>query len=261
MLSTDYVPGAPNWVDLGTTDIDAAAAFYGAVFGWQFQSAGPEAGGYGFFTLNGKMVAAGGPLGEQGAAPSWTVYFNTPDAVATAEAVRKAGGSVRVEPTDVFTAGRMAQFTDPDGAAFAVWQPGDTPGLETVNDPGTLCWTEVYPRDVAEAKSFYQATFGWETEDMPMGDFTYTVVKPEGGGEQSSQGGIMAITPDMAAGGVTPTWRVYFEVADCDAAVAASTSHGGSVAVPATDIPGVGRFATLVDPAGAAFAVIKSSAP
>jgi len=260
MLSTDYVPGAPNWVDLGTPDIDAAAAFYGAVFGWQFQSAGPDAGGYGMFTLDGKTVAAGGPLTEQGAAPSWTVYFHTADADATAEAVTKAGGSVTVAPMDVFTAGRMAQFADPEGASFAVWQPGDVRGLDAVNDPCTLCWTELYPGDVAGAKSFYQATFGWVTEDMPMGDFTYTVIKPATGGEESSQGGFMPLTPEMAAGGGTTCWRVYFEVADCDATVGMATQQGGSVLVPAMDIPGVGRFAMLVDPAGAVFAVITSSA-
>jgi uncharacterized protein len=259
MLSTDYVPGAPNWVDLGTPDVDAAAAFYGAVFGWQFQSAGPEAGGYGMLTLNGKTVAGCGPLTEQGAAPSWTVYFHTQDADTTAEAVRKAGGTVRMEPMAVMTAGRMAQFTDPDGAMFAVWQPQDFKGMDAVNDPGTVCWTELNAGDAAEARSFYETTFGWVTEDMPMGDFTYTVIKPAGGGEQSSQGGIMPLSPDMAAAGVTPSWRVYFEVADCDATVAMATRHGGSVAVPAMDIPGVGRFAILTDPAGAAFAVIKSS--
>jgi uncharacterized protein len=48
MLTTDYASGAPNWLDLGCPDTAAAAAFYGAVFGWDFQSAGPEAGGYGF---------------------------------------------------------------------------------------------------------------------------------------------------------------------------------------------------------------------
>jgi len=53
---------------------------------------------------------------------------------------------------------------------------------------------------------------------------------------------------------------VYFEVADCDATVAAAAQHGGSVIVPATDIPGVGRFAMLIDPPGAVFAVITSSA-
>lgn len=260
MLSTDYVPGAPNWVDLGTPDVDAAAAFYGAVFGWEFQSAGPDAGGYGMFTLNGKTVAAGGPLGEPGGTPSWTIYFNTPDADATAEAVRKAGGSVQMDPMDVFTAGRMAQFADAQGATFAVWQPGETTGLEAVNDPGTLCWTEVYPSDVAAAKSFYAAALGWQTEDMPMGEFTYTVIKPAGGGADSGQGGMMPLALDMASAGMRTAWQVYFEVADCDAAVATAEQRGGTVASPATDIPGVGRFAALIDPAGASFSVITSSA-
>lgn len=43
MLTTHYVPGAPNWLDLGAPDVDAAAAYYAAVFGWTFQSAGPRA--------------------------------------------------------------------------------------------------------------------------------------------------------------------------------------------------------------------------
>ena len=108
MLTTEYVPGAPNWVDLGTPDIDAAAAFYGALFGWEFQSAGPDAGGYGMFTLDGKTVAALGPLGEEGAASAWTLYFQTADADATAKAVEQAGGTVRFGPFDVFTEGRRA---------------------------------------------------------------------------------------------------------------------------------------------------------
>ena len=259
MLSTNFVPGAPNWVDLGTPDVDAAAAFYAAVFGWEFQSAGPDAGGYGLFRLDGKTVAAAGPLMGEGALPSWTIYFATQDANATADAVKRAGGVVRADPFDVFTQGRMAQFTDPGGALFAVWQPGETKGLDAVNDPGTLCWTELHTTDPAGAMPFYQAVFGWVTQDMPMGEFTYTVIRPAGGDENSSQGGIMPLSPDMAAAGVTPSWRVYFEVADCDAAVATATRQGGSVAVPAMDIPGVGRFAILTDPAGAAFAVIKSS--
>ena len=252
MLSTNYVPGAPNWVDLGTPDVDAAAAFYGAVFGWEFQSAGPEAGGYGMLTLGGKAVAAVGPLTEEGAAPSWTLYFQTPDANATAEAVKQAGGAVRAEPFDVFTHGRMAQFTDPAGALFAVWQPGDTKGLGAVNDPGTLCWTELHTTDPAAAKSFYQSVFGWVTEDVPMGGFDYTLVRPAGGGEDSSQGGIMPLSPEMAAAGMSTRWRPYFEVADCDAVVAKAAERGGTVTVPAEDVPGVGRMASLADPAGGA---------
>jgi uncharacterized protein len=258
MLSTNFVDGAPVWVDLGATDVAKAADFYGSVFGWTFESAGPDAGGYGAFTKDGKAVAAVGPLTEAGAAPSWTLYFRTSDADASANAVRKAGGTVRVEPADVMKEGRFAQFTDPAGAMFAVWQPGDTKGLDAVNDPGTLCWTELTTPDVAGAKSFYSDVLGWETDDQPMGEFTYTVVKPAGGDENSSQGGMMPLSPEMAAGGARTRWQPYFEVADCDAAAAAVTAHGGTVVVPANDIPGVGRFAIALDPDGAQFAVIAS---
>ncbi len=258
MLSTSFVDGAPVWVDLGAPDVAEAAEFYGAVFGWKFESAGPEAGGYGMFTHNGKTVAAAGTLTEPGAAPSWTLYFRTSDADAIAGAVRKAGGTVRTEPADVMSEGRFAQFTDPAGAMFAVWQPGNTKGLDAVTDPGTLCWTERTTPDVAGAKSFYADVLGWETDDQPMGEFTYTVIRPAGGRENSGQGGIMPLSPEMAAAGATTRWQLYFEVADCDAAAAAVTANGGTVVVPASDVPGVGRFAVALDPDGAPFAVIAS---
>ena len=258
MLSSNFVDGAPVWLDLGVPDVARAAEFYGSVFGWKFESAGPDAGGYGMFTQDGKTVAAAGPLTEQGAAPSWTLYFRTSDADSTAGAVKIAGGIVRAGPADVMSEGRFAQIADPAAAEFGIWQPGDTKGLGAVNDPGTLCWTELTTPDVAAAKSFYSDVLGWQTDDQPMGEFTYTVIRPAGGDENSSQGGIMPLSPEMAAAGATTRWQPYFEVADCDAATAAVTASGGTVVVPASDVPGVGRFAVALDPDGAQFAVIAS---
>src|SRR5258708_2945842 len=203
MLSTNFVDGAPGRGDLGAPDRARAGEFYGWVFGWKFESAGPDAGGYGMFTHDGKAVAAAGPLTEQGAAPSWTLYFRTSDADATAGAVRKAGGTVRAEPAEVMSEGRFAQFTDPAGAMFAVLPPGDTKGLGAVNDPGTLCWTELTTPDVAGARSFYSDVLGWGTDDQPLGEFTYTLIKPAGGAETSGQGCIMPPSPAMAAAGPT----------------------------------------------------------
>src|SRR5919199_2079980 len=115
---------------IGAPDTDAAAAFYNGVFGWDFQSAGPNAGGYGFLQKSGRTVAGLGPLSEEGARPAWTVYFQTPDADATAKAVEQGGGTVRVAPFDVMEAGRMAALTDPQGAQFSIWQPAAIKGLE-----------------------------------------------------------------------------------------------------------------------------------
>ncbi|TJZ44022.1 VOC family protein [Streptomyces piniterrae] len=260
MLTTHYVPGTPNWIDLGARDIDATVAFYTTVFGWTFQSAGPDAGGYGFFQLDGKTVGAVGPCTEEGANPAWTAYFHTPDADATLKSVEQAGGSVRVPPMDVFTAGRLAGFTDPTGAEFAVWQPGDVKGLEAVMEPDTLCWTELYTTDAAAAKDFYHSVFSWNYQDMQMGgDLVYSVVSSPGGGkgDDTGQGGIMQLQEAHLAAGSTSEWHPYFGVTDCDATFAKATENGATTLIPPMDAPGVGRLAMLNDPEGATFALIK----
>ncbi|WP_310718534.1 VOC family protein [Streptomyces lydicus] len=260
MLTTDYVPGTPNWLDLGAPDVDAAVAFYSAVFGWRFSSAGPEAGGYGFFQLDGRTVAAVGPLTEEGAKPAWTVYFHTADADATTKTVEQAGGSVRVPPSEVFTAGRFAAFTDPAGGEFAVWQPGDVAGLEAVMEPNALCWTELYTTDADTAREFYRSVFSWSYQDMPMGPgMVYSVASAPGGGkgDDTGHGGVMQLQKEHLAAGSASEWHPYFGVSDCDATFNAAVDHGATVLIPPTDAPGVGRLAMVKDPAGAPFALIK----
>ncbi|MFF1870860.1 VOC family protein [Kitasatospora herbaricolor] len=261
MLTTDYVPGSPNWLDLGSPDTAASAAFYGDLLGWAFASAGPAAGGYGFFQQDGRTVAALGPLTEEGATSAWTIYFRTTDADRTTAAVERAGGKVRFAPFDVFTNGRMAGYTDPTGADFAVWQPHDTVGLDAVNDPGTLCWTECYSTDAEAGKAFYRAVFDWQEQDVPFGDVTYTVLTPAGGGTDDGQGGIMQLGPEQTAAGTTSHWLPYFEVLDPDACTATAERLGATVRIPPTDFHGVGRLAQIVDPHGAVLAVIRSAQP
>jgi predicted enzyme related to lactoylglutathione lyase len=260
MLTTNFVPGSPNWIDVGSPDTDASVAFYTGLFGWTFESAGPEAGGYGMFLLSGKTVAGVGPLTEEGAGAAWTSYFNTPDADLTAKTVEQAGGEIRIAPTDVMSQGRMARFTDPQGGEFAVWQPGETKGLGVVNDPGSLCWSELHTTDAGAARTFYHAVFGWESKDMPIpGGMTYTVLSTAGGGEDASFGGMMQLQEEQIAARAKTHWLPYFEVTDPDAVVEKTRATGGGVRMPAVDMEGVGRMAALTDPFGAAFSVIKSA--
>lgn len=260
MITTDFVPGSPCWLDLGAPDIDAATAFYRAVFDWDIQPFDPDAGEYSLCRLNGRMVAAIGPLTEEGARPAWTIYFSTPDAEASARAVERLGGTVRAAPFDIEGDGRIGQFSDSQGGQFAVWQPGTFTGLEAVDEPGTLCWVEYHGTDLAAAKKFYGALFGWATTDMPLpGDAsaTYSMVTPAGLGEERMHGGMMRLSPEELPGG-RPYWHPVFEVADCDATVARVTGNGGSVLMAPEDAEGVGRLAVCLDPAGADFVVLTS---
>ncbi|MFB9365371.1 VOC family protein [Kitasatospora albolonga] len=258
MLSTDFRTGSPNWLDLGSPDTAAAAAFYGAVFGWSFESAGYEAGGYGFFRHDGRTVAALGPLTEEGAHSAWTVYFHTPDADGTAKAVEQAGGTVRVSPDDIPGAGRLAAFTDPAGGQFAVWQPGGIAGLEATTVPGSFCWAELHTPDPTGARGFYGALFGWRYEQVEVPGMTYTVLSTAEGEDQqrASFGGIAPAQPGHDEAG----WLPYFEVTDPDATIERATAHGGAVLLPGMDAPGIGRMAWLTDPFGARFAIIRSEA-
>lgn len=258
MISTSFTAGAPSWLDLGSTDVDRSTAFYTGLFGWQAVSAGPDYGGYGFFELDGRSIGGYGPLMEPGAtAGAWTPYFGTTDAEATAKSVEQAGGTVRSAPADVMTFGRMAQFSDPAGGKFAVWQPGETNGFDVANVPGSLSWVELHTTGGPAALAFYRSVLNWDVEDQEIGGGTvYHVLRAAGSDSSEAFGGIMAMDDIPAV-----LWRPYFEVADCDAVVARATELGGTVLTAAQTMPGIGRMAELVDPLGARFSVITGEPP
>ncbi len=258
MITTDFVPGSPCWLDLGAPDVPAAAAFYGAVFGWEAESFGDEAGGYSLLRLDGKVVAAVGRLTEEGARSAWMIYFHTDDVDATVKTVEQAGGAVRSSPDGEDGWGRLAQLTDPQGAQFAVWQPGTFKGFEKADEPGSLGWVELYTTDATAAQNFYATVFGWTKQDMPMpgGGGTYTMLTPAGCGQERMHGGLMADPEMFASADSHPYWHPVFGTADCDATVALVKKHGGTVSMGPEDAEGVGRLAVCNDPAGAEFVVL-----
>ncbi|WP_030745440.1 VOC family protein [Streptomyces sp. NRRL S-31] len=261
MLTTRFVDGAPNWIDVGSPDLDGAAAFYGALFGWRFRSAGPDADGYGFFRLDGKTVAGGMPTGPGQGPPAWTVYFRSQDARATAEAAEQAHGRVLSQPLDVRGEGHMAILADQAGVPFGIWQPGRTTGVEAAGEPGALCWVELYTPDIAAAAAFYHKVLGLETSAVPFPAGTYTGVNPAGAGDDALFGGMVPLADAPAEAEAGPYWLPYFEVRDTDAVVERAERLGATVRMPATTVEGVGRTARLADPYGARFAVITSEPP
>jgi len=252
MEKTSYAAGTPCWVDIGTADVDAARAFYSAVFGWDIPPGDEEFGGYTMASLGGKLICGFGPQQNPGP-PYWTTYVAVADVADAAAKVTAAGGQVLAPPMEVATAGQMAVFMDTQGAAFAVWQAGEHIGSQLVNEPGALCWNELNARDTDQALAFYPQVFGWVPRTSTDGPFPYTEWQLDG----ESIAAMMPMAPQVPAE-VPSFWMTYFAVADTDATLAKITELGGAVMMPPMDIP-VGRFAVVADPAGAAFAVIALS--
>ena len=158
-------PGVPNWVDLGTADLEDAKRFYTTLFDWTAEVSGDEYGGYTTFYLDGRAVAGAGPLFGEGQPTAWSTYIATEDADVIAGRVEAAGGKVLVAPFDVGDQGRMAAFLDQAGAPFSVWEPGTMAGAELSGVPGSLAWNELTTRDVDGSAAFYGAVFGWQWRD------------------------------------------------------------------------------------------------
>jgi len=253
---TPWPDGTPCWVDLGTSDIQKAVAFYSGQFGWDVQQGGPEVGGYSMARLDGRNVAGIGPItGPPGTPSAWAAYFASSDADATAERITKAGGQVVMGPMDVMDVGRMLVATDVTGATFGVWQARNHTGVQVANVPGAFTWCEHMSRDFEGAKAFYAAVFGYEYGDMSSAGFSYATLLING---QQVVGGIGATPAD--AGDAHPAyWSVYFGTANTDKSVEQATSHGGRVIRPATDSP-YGRMAVVADNQGAVFSLISTPA-
>ena len=251
-----YAAGEFCWIELGTSDLEAATAYYTTLFGWTIedQPAG-EDGTYRTCRAEGKKVLGlfelidGPPISD---APDWITYVCVDDADQSAKAAEALGGSIVVAPLDVADQGRMAVIQDPTGARIGLWQPGTNFGAELTNDPGSLTWAELQTKDPEAARAFYSDLFGWDSETQDMGGTIYTSFK--------IGDGYVAGCVEMPQGEKEkPAWLVYLETEDVDALIAKSDELGGGTVVPAQDVPEVGRFAILQDPQGANFGVLKSA--
>jgi predicted enzyme related to lactoylglutathione lyase len=263
-------------VDTTQPDPAAAVEFYGGLFGWELEDTMPPdaPGRYFIARLGGGDVAAiSSPMGEAPPRATWNTYVWVESADESAERVRAAGGQVLSEPFDVMEAGRMAVFTDPEGAVFSVWQAKQHRGAAVVNEGGSLNFNNLNTRDPEGAKAFYGAVFGWdvltldggfEMWSLPgYGDFLEELNPGmrEGMAELSAPKGfenvVASLNPIPADQADTPPhWGVTFGADDADAIAAKARELGGSVLVDPFDAPWV-RMTVIADPQGATFTASK----
>lgn len=244
-----YAEGVPCWVDLATTDVEAATNFYAKLFGWRFEEPASDSVPY-WMAYRRDLAAAGvGPTQDGRPFSVWSTYFAVDDADTTTGRIENAGGQIVMGPLQVLDAGRMTIAADPTGAAFGIWQSGQHKGASIVNEHGALNWNELQTDDVDMALTFYEAVFG----------YTHRVTEGTGGpyillsvGDREIAGVMAPPAPD-----IPNNWGVYFAVDDAAAARRTAQEAGGSALTDTVEVPDVGTFAVLADPTGAVFTVIQ----
>lgn len=263
-----FAEGKPCWAVAMLPDVAAGRRFYGELFGWTFGEPEPEDARHGYTEafLDDSPVAGlvGKPDGRMPTA--WGLYLATEDIVAAAAKVRDAGGQIIAPPFPVGETGITAVVADPGGAAFQLWQgrqlwqDREPAGYERTGAPGGYGWSELYTRDPEEADAFYTTVFGYGTRDLTdaVGD-DFVVWTPEGDPVDDDHAVLgRGRVADRYPEPMPPHFLLYFEVADCDAAVDTATALGARVLRDPEGSP-YGRNAVLVDDQGAAFAVIASA--
>jgi len=122
-----------------------------------------------------------------------------------------------------------------------------------VDSHGRFIWYELMTTDVEIAKTFYANVMGWGARNASTPGSAYSLFITG----ESPVAGLVKASEEARRKGAAPHWMGYVEVDDVDAVVDRIKRAGGAVHVPATDIPGVSRFAVVADPQMAAFALVK----
>ncbi|WP_405998054.1 VOC family protein [Streptomyces sp. NBC_00829] len=252
--ATRHTPGTPSWVSLMVHGLDATQTFYGELFGWEFSPGPLQLGPYVRALIEGKEVAGIGRLPADRHLPiAWTPYLATDDADRTVEVIRSCGGTVGVGPLDADDAGRLAVVTDPAGAVFGIWQMSAHSGTAVYGTHGTPVWNELLTAETSSVGKFYQAVFGYETEAVVSTTVDHVTLKLEGRPVASLHGVGHALPRDRGT-----HWMTYFEVEDTDEAAERVTELGGHV-LKAPHKGTSGRLATVADPEGAVFTIVRSA--
>lgn len=260
METTRHAAGTHCWLELATSDLAAAKAFYAEVLGFGYLEVpmpGEAAGVYTMVTVGEGQQAGAHVLGPEETAaqipPHWMLYTAVEDVDAAAAKATALGGSVMVPPFDIPDTGRMAVLNGPTGEGFALWDRNSPHAGSSVadrNQHGAFCWGELASSDVEVSKAFYSGVFGWDPRDGDFPGMEYTVFHA---GDREAAG-MFLMPPELK--GTPPSWLVYFMVPDAVTAVAKTEKLGGRTLMPAMKLPKVGTVSVLMDPQGAVFGVV-----
>ncbi|OMC54146.1 glyoxalase [Mycobacterium sp. IS-836] len=232
MLSGPTVAGIRHgdigYVSVWVPDADRAAAFYGHVLGWSYD---PTTRQVTNTELSTGISASSGP-------PTLFCCYAVDDIAAARTAIAEAGGTPGETRRADF--GTVLDATDPQGAAFAVYEPAQGQKRPELNGsgPGELSYVTYEVPDSAGFRDFYGRVLGWTFEPGRVADGwqvvgTHPMAGAAGGGRRST---------------TVPMWTV----ADIEAAVARVREAGGTVlAEPARQPYGIS--AECVDDQGARF--------
>lgn len=252
-----YSTGEFCWTELVATGVACVLPFYARLFGWTYRKMVINGETYAMCMKGERFIAAirdvpfDAPEVER--RPFWRSYVSVDGCDFVTKAAEALGADVVSAPAELGELARISVLRDPSGGLFALWQARGHSGSGRANEPGTTCWNELATLDFSSARRFYTTLFGWTCSTGRLGARQYLQFSLNG----AQVAAMVALSPRAAH--IESLWLVYFAVSNCDDAAELVVREGGRVTVPPIDVPGVGRFCAVRDPAGTLLALIQQS--
>jgi len=236
-------PGRFLGSDLLTENAVTAAAFYGALFGWDVEKVREDS-----YAIHhqGRLIASVSKI--DGADPEvnesfWVVGIAVADLDKAVNAASRLGAEVREPVTIVEGYGRFAVIADPQGAPVMLIEEGSKP-IGGTTGPGSWVWAELWTRNVDAAAGFYAKVIGYQQSKVERNGEKYRVFKF---GEEI-RAGLVKIPLELE--NVEPGWAAYVGVENLANTMARVRELGGRVIFASEDNPVRGAVALIADPAG-----------
>ena len=241
---TNLSQGNTFWVDLGSPDIAASMSFYAQLFGWSYEEAPEGVAGrrYAWAKIPAGLTAGiyseDGAEGGSGVGQRWNVHILVDDIDEATGRPEEFGGSISSPRSKVGDYGISAVIADPTGGTVNIWQEIQS-GPTIKHEHGAMQWCEFMTTDAAAFSAFFRTLFRVKTEatEMPDGSSNSLSFPTEGDGPVMGISALGGLSDELIARLGGPTWTVYFNVYDVDAAVDRAVQHGAELPDPPWDVP------------------------
>ncbi len=238
------------WHDLLTNNIVEAKRFYGGLFGWRFRTEKDKAGNA-LIINRGKVIGniradIENTRGENNAI--WLSSLSVPDIDEAVEIVRSHGGEVFADSAILSDRGRVAIVSDSQGAALMLLRASGGDPVDSKPLLGEWLWMELWTRDLAKAREFYQALVAYQIDKKLKDiDNDYQQFK--------TKGIVRAGMLQLPLNTVKPNWLPYVRVDNVRQAVTKAQQLGGRIIIEPDVQFEQGNIAVIADPTGGVLAI------
>jgi len=255
--SAEHHAGKMVWADLVTPDLAAAEKFYGALFGWTFQSARAGNSEYAVAMLDGRPIAGvlqkAIPSGEHHQS-AWLTFLAASDVDSVKKIALAHGAKVLGGDRNYPMRGQQCVLSDPEGAVFALLasSSGDPPDYLPV--AGEWIWSSLHAKDAGAEAGFYQQLFNYDVFEAPSDDGLEHLILSSDNYARASANDLERDSKHRRS-----HWLNFVRVNSAAETAAKVSALGGRVLVePRPDRHG-GMLAVVADPAGAPFGLMEWS--